>query len=94
MPLVRVRLRDVVTGDEAWHQYETAHDRDPDDDEGFWWTDGNAACDCERARCLAAALGRPDPNVPCGSARIVILEATIDGAPRPWHDTVTASSAD
>jgi hypothetical protein len=31
----------------------------------FWWEDGNGGCDCERARCFAAAAGEPDPNEPC-----------------------------
>lgn len=88
MPLVKIRFRDTQTGDEATYAYETERTAadDVDDDEGFYWTDGNGACDCERLRCLHAALGRPDPNIDCGSSRVVIVEATIDGTPRDWVD--------
>lgn len=81
---VRILLRDTATGEEAWH-VETAsaeQANDPDDNLGFYWTDGNGGCDCERSRCLHAALGRPDPNVPCGDSRIIIVEATVDGTSR------------
>lgn len=86
---VRVLLRDTETGEEAWHEYAITQERadDPDDNEGFYWTDGNAGCDCERLRCLHAALGRPDPNIGCGSSRVIIVEATVDGVKREWKDT-------
>jgi hypothetical protein len=86
---VRVHLLDTQTGLEAWYEYQIAIDRaeDPDDNEGFWWTDGNAACDCERGRCLYSALGKPDPQVPCGDSRIRIIEATVDGKSRKWCDS-------
>jgi hypothetical protein len=86
---VRIHLRDTQTGDEAWYHFQTEASRahDIDDPEGWYWTDGNGACDCERMRCLAAALGRPDPKIPCGDARVVIMDATVDGAPRKgWRD--------
>jgi len=86
---VRIHLRDTETGEEGWHVYQIddARGDDPDDPEGFWWTDGNAACDCERARVLAAARGKSDPHVPCGDARVVILDATVNGVPRAgWRD--------
>jgi hypothetical protein len=86
---VRIHLRDTETDDEAWHVYQMDDARvdDPDDPEGFWWTDGNAACDCERGRCLAVALGRPDPCIPCGDSRVVITEATVNGQSRlAWRD--------
>ena len=31
----------------------------------FWWSDGNAACDCNRAAFFADMGGEPDPNVDC-----------------------------
>lgn len=88
MTQVRIQFRDRETGDEAEHVYET--DRTPaddvDDDEGFYWTDGNGACDCERLRVLHAALGRPDPRIDCGSTRVAIVKATFGGIERPWVD--------
>lgn len=31
----------------------------------FIWSDGNFACDCNRAMFFADAKGEPDPNVEC-----------------------------
>lgn len=90
MAEVRIRFRDRETGEEAEHVYETSRspDDDVDDEEGFYWTDGNGACDCERLRVLLAALGRPDPRVACGSSRVVIVAATFGGHPRlSWADS-------
>lgn len=86
MPVVRIRFRDTETGEEGVHTYDITQERadDVDDDEGFFWTDGNGGCDCERARLIAASHGRPDPNIGCGSWRVVIEEATVDGKPRNW----------
>lgn len=89
MPEVRILLRDTQTGDEGWHVYEMPDERaaDFDDPEGFWWTDGNAGCDCERMRCLDLALNRARRDIPCGSSRVVIVEATVSGVSRPlWAD--------
>jgi hypothetical protein len=86
---VRIHLRDTETGKEAWHVYQMDDARvdDPDDPEGWWWTDGNAACDCERMRVLAAAFGKPDPNIACGDTRVVIEDAIVNGQPREsWCD--------
>ena len=86
--LVRIRFRDVLTGEEGEHSYQT--DRlladDPDDAEGFYWTDGNGACDCERGRVLAATHECADPNVPCGDSRIRIVGAWRGETPVPWDD--------
>ena len=32
----------------------------------WWWSDGNAACDCNRAMFFAQAADEPDPNLDCG----------------------------
>ena len=85
MAEVRIYLRDTETGEEAWHVYQMddARVEDPDDPEGFWWTDGNAACDCERARCLGPPQSAaPMPHLACGDDRIVIIEATVNGHSR------------
>jgi hypothetical protein len=39
--------------------------RDEDGPSWFWWEEYNGGCDCERARCFAAAVGDPDPDEPC-----------------------------
>lgn len=88
MPRVEIRFRDTETADEATHAYDTDRCQfdDVDDDEGFYWTDGNGACDCERMRVLSAALGRSDPNIACGSSRVTIVSATFDGVAMKWAD--------
>ena len=77
---VRVRLRDTKTGEEGVHEY----DAENADGAEFYWTDGNMACDCNRMQCLHEALGRPDPAVGCGSSRVVIVDASIDGVRQEW----------
>jgi len=89
MVTVRIHLFDTKTGLAAWHEYkmDSARADDPDDPEAFWWTNGNAGCDCERARILYAQLGKPDPNVACGNSRVCITDATVDGIRREsWCD--------
>ena len=93
MVQVRIHLLDTTTGVDAWHIYEMEASRadDPDDPEGWFWTDGNASCDCERARCLYEAIGAPDPNLPCGDDRIMVIEAIVNGERREsWRDAPTA----
>lgn len=82
---VRVHLKDLVTGEDAWHTYEIAPEHV--ESQEFWWTDGNMCCDCARGAVLARERGKPDPNLPCTNNRVVVLEATIDGVPQPsWID--------
>ncbi len=55
----------------------------------FWWTEGNAACDCNRHDFFERVLS-PDydddhlndgDGFPCGHGRYVLLGLTIDGKP-------------
>lgn len=87
MAEVKVLLHDTATGDEGWdvHQVEPQYVETQE----FWWTEGNAACDCNRLMFLHRALGkeRPDKDgtdYPCGDSRVVIKAATIDGVPQDW----------
>lgn len=87
--LVQIHLLDTLTGDRAWHVFTMDRDRaeDPDDPEGWYWTDGSAACDCERMRVLSSVLGRSNPDIPCGDTRVKIVAALVDKKPRPsWLD--------
>lgn len=90
--LERVLLHDKDTGREVWHESRRPFDEDFPDESlrcaAFWWTDGNAACDCNRGLFLARDLGLPedDPlgDLPCshhGEGRIVIKAATLNGLP-------------
>jgi len=79
-------LKDTTTGEEATHEYEITPERadDPDDCEGFYWTDGNGACDCNRVQFFKGALGDTGDGALCSNGRIVIVEATVDGVTRDW----------
>lgn len=68
-------LRDTLTGESARIEEEVLSTETAN----FYWLDGNGACDCERLRRIAEAHGRPDPNLPCGTGRVDITAATIDG---------------
>jgi hypothetical protein len=39
----------------------------------FMWTEGNFACDCNRALLIAREQGLPDPDRPCGNTRYILL---------------------
>jgi hypothetical protein len=42
----------------------------------FWWTDGNGACDCNRALDFARAGGESDDfDPPCGNEAFSVLRA-------------------
>ena len=84
---VRVLLRDTQTGDEAWEESDV--EVQYLDGQQFWWTEGNACCDCNRLTFLHRALGKEqdvtddrDPY-PCGDGRVVIVRAEVDGVEQP-----------
>ena len=86
---VRIRFLDTITGDVGEYRYDTERllADDPDDDEGFYWTDGNGACDCERMRILRAVTdGGSDQDAPCGDSRVRIIEAWRGNVRVPWDD--------
>jgi hypothetical protein len=55
-------------------------DPDPCESRGsvFWYTEGNAGCDCNRGLFFARAAGEPDPEIPCGETAYSILRAVTD----------------
>lgn len=55
---------------------------DPDDDPLFWWTDGNGACDCNRAALFASANGEADPEQPCDETAYVATFANLSDGRR------------
>jgi hypothetical protein len=64
---IDVHYLDTVTGERAVVR-EQGHD-----DEGifsdFWWSDGNGACDCNRAGEMARARGEAPPPTSCVGTR-------------------------
>lgn len=50
-----------------------------DDANDFWWTDGNAACDCNRAIFWACAAGEEAPDTECGTDAYLIRVTDEDG---------------
>jgi hypothetical protein len=48
-----------------WHQEPNLNENGS----FFWWTEGNASCDCSLASYFADAGGEPRPHdVPCGDS--------------------------
>lgn len=76
------RLREVATGEER-----DFTDTYPDDysDEGveYMWTEGNYACDCNRALFWSRLKGEPDPNIPCSAHLFTVVAVTENGQPFP-----------
>lgn len=70
--------------DGALRRVPITHDwRDEDESERFWWTDGNAGCDCLRSDLFADAAGEPRPATPCGEVAYSVIRAILpDGSER------------
>lgn len=74
------------------HKGETReyHDEWPDSFSGegleFMWTDGNYACDCNRALFWNRIKGKDDPDVPCGDGEYVVPYLTLANGTRIWID--------
>lgn len=77
--MISVRIRHNGSGEERtlamdipWHEYSE-----------FWWSEGNAACDCNRADWFAEAGAEPEPDqkdTPCGSSRFSVTVSDTGGA--------------
>ena len=80
-----MKLLDTVTGLTV-EVPESVACADQEDGGQFMWTEGNYACDCNRALFHARARGVPEPsNPPCGDERFVLSEA-------PWMDVALVIS--
>lgn len=62
-------------------------ERDPkyDDVVEFMWSEGNYACDCNRAAFFAEAAGEIDPHQDCGHAAFSVLSVE-DESGRTLYD--------
>jgi hypothetical protein len=60
-----VHITEVATGETRTH-------RENGEFQEFLWTEGNYACDCNRALFFARAVGNGDPNVACSTGRFVV----------------------
>ena len=60
-----IEIREAATG-------ETRRIDDDSPFSEFIWTDGNYACDCNRALFFARAAGAGDPNTACSDGRFVV----------------------
>jgi hypothetical protein len=73
--MIRVHLRDTVTGTAGVHVQAWPHD---DDALRYQFTDGNYGCDCNRSNFLCEA-GGDDLDLPCnGAANRIIVEKIED----------------
>lgn len=75
----KVILRDARTGEQATVDMPTSTWGEAEE---FLWSDGNFACDCNRASLFAQASGRePADDRPCGMERYVAIKRVMpDGA--------------
>lgn len=88
-PFVTVRIRRRPDGEERDYKFESVHEwgapigdhiQDNADVDRWMWSEGNYACDCNRASFFADAGGEPDPDVQCGDDNyIVVWIKTPDG---------------
>lgn len=72
-----IELRKNETGEIRRHRddyFESSPDRESD----YIWTEGNYACDCNRALFFARAHNEPDPDVECGDAAYAAIRAICD----------------
>lgn len=95
----RIRCRVRITGTYKGNAFEYT---DPEDDEGsqfiwpngdpstFWWSEGNMACDCNRAKYLPEAWGVEDE---CGHEICIdrIEPVDYDGPVLELNETVESS---
>lgn len=58
----------VIRHDKDGWEWDVERKDSFDVDSFFLWSDGNFACDCNRAMFFAHAGGDPDPSVSCGMA--------------------------
>lgn len=74
---IRVSITDTTTGETR------AYDADGYLDDGVFfeyiWSEGNYACDCNRANFFARAAGEDDPDRECGDGRYAVKIFDIDG---------------
>ncbi len=69
MKVLIVRVSDGLQREDipGWKPYYTWSDL-------FWWTDGNAGCDCNRAIFFARSAGEPEPpETPCSSDKFYVI---------------------
>lgn len=60
-----VHITERATGETRAHHADYEFD-------AFIWSEGNYACDCNRALFFARAKGQRDPDIPCSTGRFVL----------------------
>ena len=73
MPDVVAAIRDKQTGEERLYPIGPWEDHSD-----FLWSEGNYACDCNRALFFARAANGEDIDHPCGSTRYHV-RIEVDG---------------
>jgi len=83
----KVAIRKNSTGEVRVCSIESEWEEDGATDE-FWWTEGNFACDCNRAIKFALAAGERDTNVVCGHTLYTCLYAELPDGSRVPLDNI------
>jgi hypothetical protein len=79
---IRVHIRETATGTVATYLDKTGIEEGEKHPNPFWWSEGNASCDCNRELFFNRALGRPEIETACSSGRFLVrLENKVDGTP-------------
>lgn len=64
-----------------------------DDTEKWWWTDGNAGCDCNRGDDFGRAGGDPPQEYPCGNEAYLVVRVILpDGTTVDWGEVKEEAS--
>jgi hypothetical protein len=72
------RVSDDVTTCEVWNDWSWSN--------AWWWSDGNAACDCNRGALFATAQGNAlDTDIACGDSDYEV-RLTDDAAGEVLYD--------
>ena len=79
--MIEVSITDTTTGETRLH-HDKYEDESADNWPPFNWTEGDYACDCNRALFFARAndAKAPDPNIPCGHGRYTVVLRGAHGA--------------
>jgi hypothetical protein len=94
---IRIHWKEPATGREGVYQDGDDCPSVSRDEDGywnlFWWTEGNAGCDCNRA-IFFLGLDSEDPDNYCGSDRFIILKAEVrDVGGDSWEDVTSETVA-
>lgn len=87
-----VVIRRASDGVERTYHIDAEWREGVDEDNLFWWDEGNGACDCNRGNFFNRAGGDAvQEDEPCGDSRFLVMRFLLpDGREVPGPDAETA----